>query len=170
MITECKNLKDMKTTIKRTMHYGLVCLLLCLLAGCKKAPMNSNIEGFWQLLEFTTQADGETHPCNRIYYSIQLWVAEVSERGGDLGITPFRGRYRYDEETNTITEGNEYLCNSGKFTSGYAGRASSLRTGQYGYDFRRHQGRREITDPEIGLCDTDPEAFLKNKSDYETIE
>ena len=40
------------------MHYGLVCLLLCLLAGCKKAPMNSNIEGFWQLLEFTTEADG----------------------------------------------------------------------------------------------------------------
>lgn len=103
MITECKNLKDMKTTIKKTMHYGLVCLLLCLLAGCKKAPMNSNIEGFWQLLEFTTEADGETHPCNRIYYSIQLWVAEVSERGGDLGITPFRGRYRYDEETNTVT-------------------------------------------------------------------
>ena len=103
MITECKNLKDMKTTIKRTLHYGRVCLLLCLLAGCKKAPMNSNIEGFWQLLEFTTQADGETHPCNRIYYSIQLWVAEVSERGGDLGITPFRGRYRYDEETNTVT-------------------------------------------------------------------
>ena len=28
------------------MHYGLVCLLLCLLAGCKKAPMNSNIG--WQ--------------------------------------------------------------------------------------------------------------------------
>ncbi|WP_444354471.1 lipocalin-like domain-containing protein [Phocaeicola coprophilus] len=93
----------MKTTIKRTMHYGLVCLLLCLLAGCKKAPMNSNIEGFWQLLEFTTQADGETHPCNRIYYSIQLWVAEVSERGGDLGASSFRGRYRYDEETNTVT-------------------------------------------------------------------
>lgn len=89
------------------MHYGLVCLLLCLLlcllAGCKKAPMNSNIEGFWQLLEFTTQADGETHPCNRIYYSIQLWVAEVSERGGDLGAGSFRGRYRYDEETNTVT-------------------------------------------------------------------
>lgn len=85
------------------MHYGLVCLLLCLLAGCKKAPMNSNIEGFWQLLEFTTETDGETHPCNRIYYSIQLWVAEVSERGGDLGAGSFRGRYRYDEETNTVT-------------------------------------------------------------------
>ena len=116
--------------------------------------MNSNIEGFWQLLEFTTQADGETHPCNRIYYSIQLWVAEVSERGGDLGAGSFRGRYRYDEETNTVT----------------LKETSSLRTGQYGYDFRRHQGRREIADPEIGLCDTDPEAFLKNKSDYETIE
>ena len=65
--------------------------------------MNSNIEGFWQLLEFTTEADRETHPCNRIYYSIQLWVAEVSERGGDLGAGSFRGRYRYDEETNTVT-------------------------------------------------------------------
>lgn len=90
------------------MHYGLVCLLLSLLAGCKKAPMNSNIEGFWQLLEFTTEADGETHPCNRIYYSIQLWVAEVSERGGDLGAGSFRGRYRYDEETNTVTLKDTY--------------------------------------------------------------
>ena len=154
------------------MHYGLVCLLLSLLAGCKKAPMNSNIEGFWQLLEFTTEADGETHPCNRIYLlqhpalggrGIGTW-----RRSGSRfvpGTVPLRrgDKYRHPER-------NEYLCNSGKFASGYAGRASSLRTGQYGYDFRRHQGRREIADPEIGLCDTDPEAFLKNKSDYETIE
>ena len=153
------------------MHYGLVCLLLCLLAGCKKAPMNSNIEGFWQLLEFTTQADGETHPCNRIYYSIQLWVAEVSERGGDLGITPFRGRYRYDEETNTVTL-KEMSTYATPENSRPATREELHPFGldKYGYDFRRHQGRREMADPEIGLCDTDPEAFLKNKSDYETIE
>ena len=85
------------------MHYGLVCLLLSLLAGCKKAPMNSNIEGFWQLLEFTTEADGETHPCNRIYYSIQLWVVEVAEKQGPQGLTPFRGRYQYNEINNSIT-------------------------------------------------------------------
>ena len=30
-------------------------------------------------------------------------MAEVSERGGDLGAGSFRGRYRYDEETNTVT-------------------------------------------------------------------
>ena len=135
MITECKNLKDMKTTIKRTMHYGLVCLLLCLLAGCKKAPMNSNIEGFWQLLEFTTEADGETLPATvSITASSFGWqryrnVAEIWEpvRSGD-GTATTRRRIPSPER-------NEYLCNPGKFTSGYTGRASSLRTGQYGYDF-----------------------------------
>ena len=50
--------------------------------SCKKEPINSEIEGHWQLLEFTTKADNEIHPCERIYYSIQLWVVEVAEKQG----------------------------------------------------------------------------------------
>lgn len=89
--------------MKRNLYIG-ICLLMAVLAlgGCKKAPINPDIEGHWQLLEFTTKADGQTHKCERIYYSIQLWVIEVAEKGGPLELTSFRGRYRYDETDNTI--------------------------------------------------------------------
>lgn len=70
--------------------------------SCEKEPINRDIEGHWQLLEFTTKADGEVHPCTRIYYSIQLWVVEVAEKQGPQGLTPFRGRYQYDESSRSI--------------------------------------------------------------------
>ena len=81
----------------------LVFLLTCItLMGCKKAPINSDIEGHWQLVEYITHTDGNTHKCERIYYSIQLWVVEVAEKGGNLGLQSFQGRYYYDETTNNI--------------------------------------------------------------------
>lgn len=70
--------------------------------SCKKEPINSDIEGHWQLLEFTTKADNKVHPCERIYYSIQLWVVEVAEKQGPQGLTSFRGRYKYYETSHTI--------------------------------------------------------------------
>ncbi len=77
-------------------------LLAILCNSCEKEPLNGDIEGQWQLLEFTTKADGEVHPCTRIYYSIQLWVVEVAEKQGPQGLTPFRGRYRYDESSRSL--------------------------------------------------------------------
>ena len=41
-------------------------LLVVLLGGCAKQPINSDVEGFWQLERFTTLADGETHEPERI--------------------------------------------------------------------------------------------------------
>lgn len=85
------------------MKYLLVLIMGCLaFTGCKKAPINSDIEGHWQLVEYTTHADGIIHKCERIYYSIQLWVVEVAEKGGNLGLQSFRGRYYYNETTNKI--------------------------------------------------------------------
>lgn len=85
--------------------YSIICLLttVLVLVGCQKEPINPDIEGHWQLLEFTTQSDNQVHKCERIYYSIQLWVVEVAEKQGPLELTPFRGRYSYDEASNTIT-------------------------------------------------------------------
>lgn len=85
------------------MKYLLVLIMGCLsFTGCKKAPINSDIEGHWQLVEYTTHADGIIHKCERIYYSIQLWVIEVAEKGGSLGLESFRGRYCYEKDNNTI--------------------------------------------------------------------
>lgn len=72
------------------------------LGGCQKSPINSDIEGHWQLMEYITNTNRTTHPCERIYYSIQLWVVEVAEKGGNQGLQSFRGRYHYDETTNKV--------------------------------------------------------------------
>lgn len=89
--------------MKRIFYIGLCLAMLAMIGySCKKEPINSDIEGHWQLLEFTTKADNKVHSCERIYYSIQLWVVEVAEKQGPQGLTPFRGRYEYDEANHTI--------------------------------------------------------------------
>ena len=70
-------------------------LLVVLLGGCAKQPINSDVEGFWQLKRFTTLADGETHEPERIYYGINRYVVEVSEKQGSQGYGSFIGRFAY---------------------------------------------------------------------------
>ena len=70
-------------------------LLVVLMGGCAKQPINSDVEGFWQLKRFTTLADGETHEPERIYYGINRYVVEVSEKQGSQGYGSFIGRFTY---------------------------------------------------------------------------
>ena len=54
--------------MKRIFYIGLCMMVLAMICNdCKKEPINTEIEGHWQLLEFTTKADNEVHPCERIY-------------------------------------------------------------------------------------------------------
>lgn len=87
---------------ERTNYFHLVLLLAgCLwLAGCEKAPINGKVDGHWQLMSFET-ADGEVHPCQRIYYAIQLQLVEINNKGGD-GHGAFIGRFHYNAETQTV--------------------------------------------------------------------
>ena len=82
-------------------------------------------------------------------------MAEVSERGGDLGAGSFRGRYRYDEETNTVTlkEMSTYATPENS-RSGYAGRAFILRT--------------DSTDTTFDVIKADGKSLIL-KSDYATL-
>lgn len=70
-------------------------LLSLTLAGCEKAPKNGALDGQWQLLRYET-ADGEVHACRRLYYSIQLQVVELADKGG-AGYGTYIGRFAYDE-------------------------------------------------------------------------
>lgn len=47
--------------------------------------------------------DGKTHPCERIYYSIQLWVVDVAEKQGAHGYKHSVGRFMYGEDEKTVT-------------------------------------------------------------------
>lgn len=85
--------------MKRIFYIGLCIMVLAMVCNsCKKEPINTEIEGHWQLLEFTTKADNKVHSCERIYYSIQLWVVEVVEKQGPQGLTPSA------EDTSTMKQ------------------------------------------------------------------
>lgn len=78
-----------------------ITLLVMLLSGCKKAPIDSQIQGFWILQQFTTLEDGEVHPCERLYYSIGRSVTEISERQGPNGYGHYVGLTEFRED-NTV--------------------------------------------------------------------
>ena len=78
--------------MKRLLYLCLLCLTL---TGCAKAPMNGALDGQWQLLRYET-TDGEVHDCRRLYYSIQLQVVELADKGG-AGYGTYIGRFAYDE-------------------------------------------------------------------------
>lgn len=65
----------------RSVLYMAVLLMAVLASGCKKEPIDRNIEGMWKLEQFTTHEDGVVHKeCQRTFYSIQLWVVEIAEK------------------------------------------------------------------------------------------
>lgn len=79
----------------------VVWLASCLgFAGCQKAPMNGKVDGHWQLMSFET-TDGTIHPCKRIYFSIQLQLIEINNKGDDR-YGNFIGRFHYNPETEKI--------------------------------------------------------------------
>lgn len=83
-------------------YIGVLTILLLLWGGCEKAPINEKIEGMWKLEKFTTHEDGITHPCERMYYSIQLWVVDVAEKQGPHGYKASVGRCIYGEDGQTV--------------------------------------------------------------------
>lgn len=66
-----------------------------MVTGCQKEPINSKVEGFWQLREFTVKETGETVVCQRMYYGITRMVTELSEKEGTKGYGDYIGRTKY---------------------------------------------------------------------------
>ena len=67
----------------------LTLLFLCLqLISCEKAPIRSDVEGFWKLERFTVLSTDETVECQNLYYSIsvrakwqqRIWVVYFTNR------------------------------------------------------------------------------------------
>lgn len=81
-------------------------LLLCLPAffSCRKAPLDSNIEGMWRLDRLTTLADGaDRTDCHRIFYSIQLQLVEVAEKQCTHGYPTCIGLITYNDDHSRLT-------------------------------------------------------------------
>lgn len=79
--------------------------LLAGAAGCKKAPINSDVEGLWVLERFTVAETGETVECERLYYSITRMVTEVAEKDGSKEYGAYIGRTGYrNGETQLVVK------------------------------------------------------------------
>lgn len=79
--------------------------ILCLIIGingCKKAPINSDIEGMWRLKQFTILETNKIITCNRLYYGITRMVTEVSEKEGPNGYGTYIGRTEYRENETQL--------------------------------------------------------------------
>ena len=74
----------------------LFILFMLGISSCDNAPINGKLDGRWQLMtiEYT---NGKIEECNRIYYSIQLHLVEISAKGGNGGTHIGRFSYKGDE-------------------------------------------------------------------------
>ncbi|MCU6770362.1 Uncharacterised protein [uncultured Bacteroides sp.] len=81
----------------------LTFLFLCLqLISCEKAPIRSDVEGFWKLERFTVLSTDETVECQNLYYSITRYLTEVSERNGTNGYDAYIGRTGYENNERIL--------------------------------------------------------------------
>ena len=92
----------MKPTMIKNLNIFIVLLILTVYSTrCEKATINGNADGQWQLMHFET-TDGTIHPCERIYYAIQLQLVEIRDKSENKYGT-FVGRFNYDQEAEKIT-------------------------------------------------------------------
>lgn len=102
-VSQTQSPENQQPTTKEThMKPLLTIILTILITACSKAPINSDVEGFWQLDEFQILSTGETVECTRLYYSISRMVTEVSERQGPNGYGAYIGRTAYSDDGNTL--------------------------------------------------------------------
>lgn len=90
------------------MKTGIISILMTItliftITGCKKAPINNEIEGFWILDNFTILETNEKIKCERIYYAITRMLTEISEKQGPNGYGTYIGCTEYrNNETQLV--------------------------------------------------------------------
>ena len=135
-------------------HFLITIIIMsALLAGCSRAPIRPDVEGFWKLRQFTLVSTGETVECSNLYYSITNVVTQVSEREGSNGYGAYVSRTEYrDNETKLVLK--DFKVSGSRYRRRCScRRSSSLRNKLPGRDSVRNSGmQRRQDDTPFGLC------------------
>lgn len=86
--------------MRQIKHLPIISFLI-LFVSCDKAPIRSDVEGFWRLERYTVLSTDETIERNRLYYSITRLVTEVSDKGGN-GFGAYIARTGYEDNENIL--------------------------------------------------------------------
>lgn len=120
--------------MKNLIRLKYVLLFLCLqLISCEKAPIRSDVEGFWRLERYTVLSTDETVECNRLYYSITRQVTEVTDKGGN-GYGTYICRTGYEDDENTLVL-RDFKVRAGTGDNGEDAPVEKLRN--YGIDSQK---------------------------------
>ena len=79
----------------------LLCGVSVLCACTGKAPVDKDLEVFWQQEHVADEATGQQTECNRIYWSVQLGLVEFNDYGGN-GYPSLLCQYEYDKSARTL--------------------------------------------------------------------
>ena len=91
----------------------MVVVMTVVMQGCRKEPVNNDMEGFWQLRQFVVKGTGEVVTCQRLYYGITRMVTEVSEKQGPNGYGSYIGRTEYrNNETQLVLKDFKVRANT----------------------------------------------------------
>ena len=84
-------------------HNVWMLLVLVLVAsGCKKEPVNRDIEGHWKLLQFTVLESGEVVTCKRLFYGITHKITKVMEKQGEHGNRTYSALTEYRDNESVL--------------------------------------------------------------------
>lgn len=99
--------------MKNQVIIWITMMIILVLQGCQKEPINNDIEGFWQLQQFTLKETKEVVTCQRLYYSITYMVTEIAEKQGSNGYGSYISRTEYrNNETQLVLKDFKVRANT----------------------------------------------------------
>lgn len=100
-------------------------LFVLMVTGCEKAPIRSDVEGYWQLKSVTYLFTGETVNYNGLYYSITYMLVKVSDPYSRYGYGQAFGRTEYSDDYNSIII-RDFMSGTGNTDTGEPAPLSTL--------------------------------------------
>lgn len=84
-----------------TIKLAWLLVLMLMMVGCRKAPINQTVEQHWLLESFTIKETNEVVECERLFFGINRMVTVVFEKQGSHGYDEYVARTEYRND-NTV--------------------------------------------------------------------
>lgn len=88
----------------------MVVVMTVVMQGCRKEPVNNDMEGFWQLRQFVVKGTGEVVTCQRLYYGNAHGDRSVGKAGPERLRKLYRAHGVPEQRDAAGAEGFQGAC------------------------------------------------------------